>query len=67
MPLILFKVVKIDGDGLIVLLGGGARQQSMQQLCRSCRFELQQDGLHNGNSSRIKSAANQFDENSIRS
>jgi hypothetical protein len=40
MPLILFKVVKIDGDGLIVLLGDGARQQSMQQLCRSCRFEL---------------------------
>ena len=30
MPLILFKVVKIDGDGPIVLLGDGARQQSMR-------------------------------------
>jgi hypothetical protein len=38
MPSIFFKVVKIDGDGLIVILGDGARQQSMQQLCRSCRF-----------------------------
>jgi len=63
MSLILFKVVKIDGDGPIVLLGDGARQQSMQQLCR---FELQQDGLRDGNSSRIKRAAIQFAENSIR-